>query len=99
MKCSDIPDALFIAAVEATEPMTSGGAPVPAYDAGRPRGRAVAPSEEVECDRKPALVALAAPVLPPVRPGICHVPQCGDRARLYAAGWRCDAHSPGNWPR
>lgn len=36
------------------------------------------------------------PPMPPVIPGICdsgHTP-CGAEGRLYAAGYRCAAHSP-----
>ncbi len=33
---------------------------------------------------------------PPAKPGTCDTgrPLCGKPARLYAAGWRCDQHTP-----
>jgi len=39
---------------------------------------------------------LVAPSIPRPVPGICDTgrPKCGEPARLYAAGWRCDAHRP-----
>lgn len=38
----------------------------------------------------------AAPAIPCPKPGICDTgnPTCGEPARLYAAGWRCDGHRP-----
>lgn len=37
-----------------------------------------------------------APVIPRPVPGICDTgrPKCGEPARLYAGGWRCDRHVP-----
>jgi hypothetical protein len=40
---------------------------------------------------------MTAPVVS-VRPGICHVPECGKDARLYPAGWLCEKHRPGAQP-
>lgn len=39
---------------------------------------------------------LVAPAIPRPVPGICDTgrPKCGKPARLYAAGWRCDQHTP-----
>jgi hypothetical protein len=39
---------------------------------------------------------LVAPEIPRPVPGICDTgrPKCGEPARLYAAGWRCDEHRP-----
>lgn len=39
---------------------------------------------------------LVAPAIPRPIPGICDAGQtkCGQPARLYAAGWRCDEHQP-----
>ncbi|MHB9861908.1 hypothetical protein [Streptomyces sp. YIM S03343] len=38
---------------------------------------------------------------PPAEPGRCDTgrPLCGAPARLYAAGWRCDAHRPSSFHR
>jgi len=38
------------------------------------------------------------PPPPTVRPGYCSTgnPPCHKPARLYAAGWRCHQHAPGN---
>jgi hypothetical protein len=43
-----------------------------------------------------AVVRIAAPAIPRPRPGVCEigVPRCGQPARFYAAGWRCEAHRP-----
>lgn len=37
-----------------------------------------------------------APVIPRPVPGVCDTgrPKCGERARFYPAGWRCDDHRP-----
>jgi len=42
---------------------------------------------------------LVAPAIPRVVPGICDAgrPKCGQPARLYPAGWRCDEHRPGSF--
>ena len=44
---------------------------------------------------------LIAPAIPRPIPGICDTgrPKCGQRARLYAAGWRCDEHRPASYWR
>ncbi|WP_331724740.1 competence protein CoiA family protein [Streptomyces canus] len=43
-----------------------------------------------------AVVRIKAPDIPRPRPGVCETgtPRCGQPARLYAAGWRCEAHRP-----
>ncbi|WP_331722342.1 hypothetical protein [Streptomyces canus] len=43
-----------------------------------------------------AVVRFKAPDIPRPRPGVCETgtPRCGQPARLYAAGWRCEAHRP-----
>lgn len=37
-----------------------------------------------------------------VVPGVCPIPcpdgPCGERARFYTCGWRCDSHKPGRRP-
>lgn len=42
---------------------------------------------------------LVAPGIPRPAPGICDTgrPKCGEPARFYAAGWRCDGHRPTNY--
>jgi hypothetical protein len=42
---------------------------------------------------------LVAPAIPRPVPGICDTgrPKCGQPARLYAAGWRCDEHRPSSF--
>ncbi|MDQ1022488.1 hypothetical protein QF035_000070 [Streptomyces umbrinus] len=43
-----------------------------------------------------AVVRLIAPNIPRPHPGVCEIgtPKCGQPARLYAGGWRCEAHRP-----
>ncbi|MEV7975366.1 hypothetical protein [Streptomyces sp. NPDC086519] len=69
-------------------------------------GHSRAKEAELEAMRPPAvpldetaaeaLDELIAPAIPRPVPGICETgrPKCGQPARLYAAGWRCDAHRP-----
>ena len=42
---------------------------------------------------------LVAPAIPRPVPGICDTgrPKCGQPGRLYAAGWRCEAHRPSRY--
>lgn len=42
---------------------------------------------------------LVAPAIPRPVPGVCDTgrPKCGQPARLYAAGWRCDEHQPSSY--
>lgn len=44
---------------------------------------------------------LVAPAIPRPVPGICDTgrPKCGQPARLYPAGWRCDGHRPTSYVR
>jgi hypothetical protein len=92
---------LHVASIARYEELT--GVPLGAYDAGQPRSRELRPSPRAECGRPPAPppprrldVAAGWPPPPPYRvvPGRCHVPGCGETARLYAAGWLCDRHRP-----
>jgi hypothetical protein len=64
------------------------------FGAGRPVTRALLRAPEVVCAR-PRPVATLSPAPSPVRRGICSTPNCGQPARFYAAGWRCDNHKPG----
>lgn len=61
------------------------------------RGQAV----DLSASPRGAIAAseLVAPAIPRPIPGICDTgrPKCGQRARLYAAGWRCDEHRPSSF--
>ena len=46
---------------------------------------------------QPTRITVTPPPRPKVTPYQCDTgrPVCGNPARLYAAGWRCDDHIPG----
>jgi hypothetical protein len=54
------------------------------------------PSPDIKRPTGKASSMPVAPAIPRPVPGICDTgrPKCGQSARLYAAGWRCDEHQP-----
>jgi len=95
-------------AVPQTSGSTAQGAPT---SKGRRSGHSRAKEAELEAMRAQAVdlstpprgatavSGLVAPTIPRPVPGICDTgrPKCGQPARLYAAGWRCDDHRPSNY--
>jgi hypothetical protein len=48
-------------------------------------------------DDEPRRTSITPPPYPKTTPGFCETgnPVCGEPARLYAGGWRCQEHVPG----
>lgn len=50
-------------------------------------------------DDEPRRISITPPPYPKTTPGFCETgnPVCGQTARLYACGWRCEVHNPAAW--
>ncbi|HEY6115285.1 MAG TPA: hypothetical protein VI172_04935 [Candidatus Dormibacteraeota bacterium] len=59
------------------------------------------PATPVDAETATTFSELADPAVPRPTPGICDTgrPVCGQPARMYAAGWRCDDHRPNSFWR